>query len=108
MEEKLIVVDFQPLMAAAFALQNQRAVSCLLQVEAEAAAAVGGSQNSGLRGQGGDVNRAELGAPMPVRWSQRIRAAMILPPRYSSRCSSDQGYSETVYADRSTMMTLPI
>ena len=74
------------------------------------------------------LKRAELGAPvpdrgpvemtiqfssekavsLPVRWSQRMRAAMILPPKYSSRCSSDQGYSVTVSVVKSTIITFPI
>ena len=48
MKNKLVFIDFQPLVTAALALQNQRVKACFLQMEAEAAAAVGGSQNSGL------------------------------------------------------------
>ena len=62
MENELILVDLQPLAALAFALQNQGVVACLLQMIAEATAAIRGSQDPGLGRQGGDIEAAGAGS----------------------------------------------
>ena len=60
-ENELILVDLQPLAAIAPALQDQGIEACLFQVEAEAAAAVGGGQDTRLGGQGRDIEPGGTG-----------------------------------------------
>ena len=62
MEGELIFVDLQPLVAVAFAFQDQGIVARLLQMEAEAAATVRGGQNSGLGRKGGDIEPGGTGS----------------------------------------------
>ena len=74
------------------------------------------------------LNLLELGAPVPVRGpvvitsifssekgfvllfrlSPSIFAAIVFPPMYSSRSSSDQGYSVVSRVDKSIFNTLPM
>ena len=61
MEKEPILVDFQPAVGAAPSFQNQRVIARLFQVEAEASAAVGGSQNPGLGRQGGNIEPGGAG-----------------------------------------------
>ena len=64
-KEKLVLVDFQPAVAAAPALEDQGVIACLFQMESKAAAAVGGGQNSGLGRQGGDIKPGGAGRSRP-------------------------------------------
>ena len=61
-EDELLLVDLQPFAAIALSLQDQGIVAGLFQMETEAAAAVGGSQDSGLGRQSGNVEPGRTGS----------------------------------------------
>ena len=61
MKDKLFFGDLQPFAAIAFALQDQGVITGLFQMEAETAAAVGGSKDSGLGRQGRDIKPGRAG-----------------------------------------------
>ena len=60
-EEKLVLIDLQPLAALAFSLQNQSIIARLLQMEAEAAAAVRGRQDPSLGRKGRNIEPGRAG-----------------------------------------------
>ena len=62
-EGEAVVLNLQPGVLFAAALENQGVVPGLFQVIAKGAAAVGGSEKAGLGGEGGQVEPAGAGCP---------------------------------------------